>query len=282
MIFQNFGFNRQKVTAVVAAGTDPDAQAFITATGISGSNADAINTLVVTLKADSLWTKMVAVYPFIGGTADTNKYNLIDPRNADAAFRLTYTTQAGSSITHSVSGFEVKNNGTNGAYANTYLSPGTHITTGSEHMSIYVNSNNTQTSGDPVEIGSYSGATSMSLLGISSKDALYTNKFIGRMNSQFVAGNVTTTGAGFFLITKNSTTLSLYRNGGTAEGSGTSTGTLPTIPIFIGAVNIAGNPYGSTWTRFATVTYGDGLTYDDNVNLYDAIQTYNTSLSRAY
>ena len=283
MIFQNFGFN-QNYQVAASAVIDPDAQAFITATGISGSNATAINTLVVTLKADSLWTKMVAIYPFIGGTADSNKYNLIDPQNTDAAFRLTYATQSGTSITHSVDGFEVKNNGTNGAYANTYIAPSSNVTLGSEHMSIYVNSNYTQTSGDPVPIGAYNGVTQMSLLvNKSGTDAgANVNKFVGRMNSEVVAGNTGTTQAGFFLITKNSTTLSLYRNGGTAENSGTSGGTLPTVNIFVGALNISNAPYGSTWTRYATVTYGDGLTYDDSVNLYDAIQTYNTTLGRQY
>ena len=91
------------------------------------------------------------------------------------------------------------------------------------------------------------------------------NKFGGRMNNETIYGSVSTTQAGFFLVTKNSTTLSLYRNGGTAEGSGTSGGTLPTSNIFIGALNIANAPYGGTWTRFATVTYGDGLT-SANIN----------------
>jgi hypothetical protein len=281
----NIRYSNIFMSQSVVAPVDPDAAAFITATGISGSNATAINTLVVTLKTDSLWTKMAAVYPFIGGTADSNKYNLIDPQNTNGAYRLTYVTQAGSSITHSASGFEVKNSGGNGAYADTYIAPNPTVTLGSEHMSIYVNSNNTQTNGDPVPIGTLAvSETSLSLIVTKggADQGANVNKFLGRMNSQGVYGSVSTTQAGFFLITKNSTTLSLYRNGGTVEASGTSGGTLPTSNIWIGALNIFGSPYGATWTRFATVTYGDGLTYDDSVNLYDAIQAYNTSLGRQY
>ena len=57
-------------------GTDPDAQAFITATGISGTNATATNQLVLDLKSANIWTKMKAVYPMVGGTSTTCKFNL--------------------------------------------------------------------------------------------------------------------------------------------------------------------------------------------------------------
>ena len=66
-----------------AAGFDPDAQAFINATGISGSNATAINTLVVDLKSAGVYSKLQAAYPFIGGTAAAHKYNLINPDFVD-------------------------------------------------------------------------------------------------------------------------------------------------------------------------------------------------------
>ncbi len=51
---------RKKGTAVVP--TDADAQLFITATGISGTNATATNQLVIDLKAANIWTKMKAIY----------------------------------------------------------------------------------------------------------------------------------------------------------------------------------------------------------------------------
>ena len=50
-------------------GLDPDAQAFLTATGITDATiSGAINTLVLNLKGFNLWSKMYAVYPFVGGT----------------------------------------------------------------------------------------------------------------------------------------------------------------------------------------------------------------------
>ena len=71
---------------------DPDAVAFLTAAGITDSTIEgAINTLVVDMKDAGIWTKMKAVYPFVGGTASTHKWNLVNPLDTDAAFRLTFS-----------------------------------------------------------------------------------------------------------------------------------------------------------------------------------------------
>ena len=65
------------LTDIVGITTDTDAQAFITAAAITDPTQQAaINTLVVDLKGYSIWTKMKAVYPFVGGTAATHKFNL--------------------------------------------------------------------------------------------------------------------------------------------------------------------------------------------------------------
>jgi len=284
MIFQNFGFNRQAI--IVAGGAppplDPDAEAFLTATGISGSIiTDAINNLVISLKADSLWTKLLFAYPFVGGTADTNKYNLKNPVNSDAAFRLAYVVNSGAVMTHSANGFEVKNAQTGtqkGAYGITYCNPNTVGTLGSEHLSIYVNSNYTQTSSDPVPIGAYGSGTSLSLL--VNRSPPNSDRFVAVLNSGTKLGSVSATQAGFFLATRNSSTIDLYRNGGTAEISTTTAGTLPNANIWIGALNISNDDYGSTWTRYAWASYGTGLTYTDSVNLYDAVQTMQVALGR--
>jgi hypothetical protein len=76
------------IKSVSTIALDPDAQAFLTATGITDPTiTSAINTLVISLKNDGVWSRMVAIYPFVGGTADTHKYNLKNPQDTDAAFR---------------------------------------------------------------------------------------------------------------------------------------------------------------------------------------------------
>ena len=50
---------------------DPVTQAFLTASGLdAGTYGPALDILVIGLKSTGLWSKMRAMYPFIGGTAD--------------------------------------------------------------------------------------------------------------------------------------------------------------------------------------------------------------------
>lgn len=98
-----------------SASYDSDAQAFFTAAGITDTTQkNAVNQLVLDLKSYSLWNKMNAIYPFVGGTATTHKYNLKDSRDLNAAYRLSFA----GGWTHSSNG--VTPNGVNG-YADTYF-----------------------------------------------------------------------------------------------------------------------------------------------------------------
>jgi hypothetical protein len=146
-------------------------------------------------------------------------------------------------------------------------------------MAMYINSDYSQSSSDPVQVGAFTAADSAALLG--SKGPNFSNRFVARMNGDARTGAVQTTQAGFFVATRNSNTISMYRNGGADEATNTSTsGTLPNLNLYIGALNIANNDYGATWTRFAWFSYGAGLTATETSNMYTAIQTYNTTLGR--
>jgi len=102
---------------------DPDALAFLTATGITDLTiSNAINQLVLDLKSNSIWSKMTAIYPFVGGTGTTHKYNLKNPLDTDAAHRITYTGAGGPA--HSSDGIRFA--GSSGG--NTYIIPSSHMT----------------------------------------------------------------------------------------------------------------------------------------------------------
>ena len=80
----------QKPFTSPTGGVDPDAQNFISETGITDIvQKTAINDFVQQLKDSLLWDKFMAIYPMLGGTQQSVKWNLKDPRDLDAAFRLT-------------------------------------------------------------------------------------------------------------------------------------------------------------------------------------------------
>ena len=110
---------------------DSDTQAYLDASGLDESFAPALDGLVLGLKAAGLWAKMTAVYPFIGGTADLHKWNLIDPRDADDAFRLTYrdgpTTSHSGALGYRPNEQGQGNQGTSGGYADTHLVPSARL-----------------------------------------------------------------------------------------------------------------------------------------------------------
>jgi hypothetical protein len=101
---------------------DPDAEAFLTAAAITDATiTSAVDTLVTDLKTANIWTKMKAIYPMVGGSATTHKWNLKNPLDTDAAFRLVFN----GGWTHSSTG--ALPNGTNG-YANTFFNLSTGFT----------------------------------------------------------------------------------------------------------------------------------------------------------
>lgn len=111
--------------------TDADAIAFLSAAGITDPTISlAVDAFVISLKSYSLWSKMIALYPFVGGSASSHKYNLKDPRDLDAAFRLTFS----GGWTHNSGG--ATPNGTTG-YADTHLNALSNIPITGHSIGVY-------------------------------------------------------------------------------------------------------------------------------------------------
>ena len=139
-----FGFrtrNGQISTFIQSTNAlDADALAFINATGITNTTQiNAIYSLVTSLKNYNLWDKLNAIYPFIGGTSTTCKYNLKDPQDTNAAFRLTFI----GGLTHSNGG--ILSNGSNG-YCDTNLTINTNLSLNDAHISFYSRTDGAQIS----------------------------------------------------------------------------------------------------------------------------------------
>jgi hypothetical protein len=252
----------------VVPSIDPDAQAFLTAAAITDPTiTSAIDTLVVQLKADGIWTKMKALYPFVGGTATTHKYNLKNPLDTDAAFRLTFS----GGWTHSVNG--VQGNLTN-AFADTYLVPSTNLVT-DNHVSIYLNTLFT-TGLAPYNIGAYNSETqAMAIRAMGNFDNISRTYNYSAINIANTIGNT----AGFWLNNIISSNHRQLRNN-VLRSSATKTGTVPTQKVYLGALNFNGTANFFTNQRIALSTIGDNLTATEEGNLYTAVQAFQTTLSR--
>jgi hypothetical protein len=262
------------VGSFVAAGggvTDADAQAFITAAAITDSTQQsAIDTLVVDLKAYGVWTKMKALYPFVGGSATTHKWNLKDPRDLDAAFRLVFN----GGWTHSSNG--AKPNGTN-AFANTYLSPSGFLSLNNTSISYYSRENLDYT-GSPIAAFS----TGNGLLLLSPRTDSGAPQDNSGVNNTVTSTTAATRRDGLFTASRIiSTAFKVYRNSVIYRNSTITSNSLSTANLYVGARNnnnSSVSQYSALQCAFASI--GDGLTDTEASNLYTAVQAYQTTLNR--
>jgi hypothetical protein len=260
----NQALGRQVGVPIVS---DADAQAFLNSAEITDlTQANAINTLVTDLKTQGLWTKMKAIYPFVGGTASTHKWNLKDPRDLDAAYRLVFN----GGWTHSSNG--ATPNGTNG-YADTKLVPSSVLTTSSAHFSKYNRTN------DLVNFkldGSYTISNST----LFQHNYTSANGCIGQATS--TATYTATNTQGLFTATRIATNaFKVFKNTSNIASNTTSITAMPNSSVYIGARNEDGvSPgfYNSYQAAFASI--GDGLNDTEAAALYTAVQTYQTTLNR--
>ena len=252
-------------------GPDADATAFLAAAGITDPTiSTAVQNLTKDLKNYGIWTKMKALYPFVGGTATTHKYNLKDPRDLDAAFRLVFS----GGWTHSTNG--IATNGTN-TFADTKLNPFVSLSTNDGHVSIY-NRTTLNVYGTHADIYVYSPSpnkwTSLSIY-----SEAFTYFGIGASVSS--NSNLTT---GLFLSNRQNSSLvqKLFRNGSSLNTSSVSFASHPNFNIVIGAANNGGNiaSYQRAGTNYAFASIGDGLTDTEAADYYTAVQTFQTTLGR--
>src|SRR5690606_24652832 len=121
---------------------DVDALSFLQSANITNQlHIYAINQLVLNLKYYNIWEKMIAIYPFIGGSANSHSYNLKNP----SQFQITWN----GTVTHDANG--IKGDGATG-YGNTGLNA-TLLSPTSRHLSVYVSSDDISVTNPRYEIG---------------------------------------------------------------------------------------------------------------------------------
>jgi len=226
----------------------------------------ALNTLETDLTTYGLTAKIKDLYPMVGGTAAKHKFNFMDARDLDAAFRLTFN----GGWTHASTG--ALPNGTN-AYANSYLTPITSLYLNDNQISFY---SRTQNFSNGVDIGT--GDATVNMLDI---EINYGGRYYDNNQSSYPSPLSSTFTTGLFTNSRIvSGSFKGYRNG-TSEGTiSIATTARSSYPIFIGARNSVGSPafYANRECAFASI--GDGLTDGEAANFYTAVQAFQTTLSR--
>jgi hypothetical protein len=252
------------------ASTDPDAQAFITAAGITNATQQsAVNQLVLDLKSANIWTKIKAAYPMVGGTATTCKWNLKNPVDSNAAYRLVFSGGG----TFSANGYQP--GGVNG-YANTFFNTSTQSTLNNTHASYYSRTNSENLG---IELGNSNGSGGQLLLALR-----FTS--VGCISDQYnsTTGRITIANAnseGLYITSRTTSAIhKLFKNSAQVGATNTgSSGSLQNLNLYLGAIN-QGTAVSFSNRQCAFASIGDGLTDAEALALYNAVQTFNTTLGR--
>ncbi len=254
---------------ILVGGTsyDADAQAFITAAGITdNTQKSAVNQLVIDLKAASLWSLLLAAYPFVGGTASSHKWNLKNPLDTDAAFRLSF----GGGWTHTASG--AKPNGSTG-YANTFFNPTTELADNGHSQGAYLTTPSTL-SGDKYILGAHTGGSNFQALVVDNATDVYDISFSNATRRGITTANI----SGLYQGISDTTDHTLV-HASTAQSAVATSGNRANADMYIGALNLSGI-YGPVDATFGWAHLGLSMTSAQALDLNAVIEAYQTALSR--
>lgn len=252
---------------------DPDAQLFITNAAITDTTQQtAINSLVVSMKGYGIWTKMKALYPMVGGTAAQHKFNLKNPLDTDAAFRLTFN----GGWTHSSNG--ALPNGTN-AYANTFFNPTTQaLSKDSTHLSYY--RRNTD-SGSRVLMSAMSVGVYLIRLNLSPNYSAAGGNISEIVSQTDQQSGTAISDLGLLIGNRiSSAQFKIFANSTLKQTVARTSSTQVNASIHIACANYGGSLSQYTIDEVSLASIGDGLTDTEAANYYTAVQTFQTTLSR--
>jgi hypothetical protein len=198
--------------------------------------------------------------------ANQFKYNLVNPVDSDAAFRLVFN----GGWTHSSTG--ATPNGTNG-WADTRLNAASVLSLNSSHLSYY---SRTDANSLTVDIGNYNGLNSGNHLFLR-----YLNSAYVRISDEDTSAISRPNSLGYYIGSRTSSTIKSAYINNVKTSLNINSVSLVNNNIALAAMNdvILGRIYFSNrQTAFASI--GDGLTDTDAANLYTRVQAFQTALSR--
>lgn len=253
---ESFGIGETNKAVVSAtAGVDPtfyydsDAQSFFDRAGglETVQRSNAVNQLVLNLKATNLWTVIDAIYPFAGTTARINTNNL-----KSSSFGGVFTGTPAQS-----NGFV--SDGTDDYMATGFIpsTAGGNYAQDSAHVAVYTQS----TTMDDLDrlLGVYDSAGGIK--GVQLRRNASTMQVHGPNNNTYTAGAAHGGDYTGFMCGSRVASDTAWIQVRTTQTSGASTSSaLPTKQIYIGANNNDGTAASFTAASYRCVSIGGGLT----------------------
>ena len=278
-MFIPFGF----MATQAGGGGDADATAYIDeviAAGgtLSAGDQTAIDDLFVGLKADSIYTKLKLMYPYMGNIAASTKINAINPTTSIE--QLTYV----NGFTHTSSGITNSSSSPYG-FANIGVAPSDMLSSIND-ASWGISTTATSNSNGGFMIGNFASSVGTGIRFQAYRDNGPTSDFYAGFGSPvFATTSSTGYGDGFVWIgtRTSSTSLILYKDGvNVNSNTSTNSGTLNTNNFqFFNADNqsdvLLSNKTFSTW-EFMFV--GEGLDSTQASNMSTRINTFLTAIGR--
>jgi hypothetical protein len=260
------------------AAYDSDAQAVIDATGVTNVTIkEAINKIILDLKAAGIWSRSIAIYLMVGGTSAAHSVNAKDPRDLDAAKRLTFI----GGWTHDENG--ALPDGSTG-YANSHIDFNQDVPQYSLHGSYYSRTNTAPGGDDYYLFGVNTGGPGVGI------DVFGTGYFasvaddskpitiVGETEFTKLIG-ISCYHFDIFRIYRDGTILG--SNTGVRRGYFPSTDPSNTNKLYLGAYNNNGTPLYFSSRQCAFASFGYGLDATQWAALNTAVTDFQTTLGRA-
>jgi hypothetical protein len=234
--------------------------------GSSGSTISAATkTLFTSLVSNTLWDKVIAFYPFIGGIAASTAINGKSP----GTFNITWN----GGVTFDSNG--PKGNGTNG-YGDTGINDSLQLGLNNAHVSIYSQTNSADNGADFGVLNDTNLSSFQAFIRDGSGDyyaKIHDNTYLTSTNSA---------STGYYIWTRTaSNSRRIYKNGASFASDSTASVGLANDTITIFARNRDGfAPDAFNARKFGFVSVGSGLTTTEMGTLSTIVNTFATSLNR--
>jgi hypothetical protein len=266
------GSQRMDDVLEVNQGINKNVRDFALAAGISDTNIiNSLDNLVFDLTNNNLLNKFYAIYPLVGGTADSCKWNLI----STSSFNLNYTGSFNFTNT-GISGSGTTSN------TNTSFTPSTNTADWATNNSfgVYVNTN--------VSGGYDMGAESPFPASPTNADTYLISRYTNNTAIFYNSGSVSvastdSTGFWFGNVSGSAgTNINLYKNGTSVASKASPTTYTITKPLFFTANNPEGAAVANENSRrqYSFAFIARAFNSSEALTLSNIVNTFQTSLGR--